>query len=94
MTERTKQEQVAMAAEARRRNKEARDAAKREYWAQEDADKAAAVAVWRSIRDNEQATPGERLEAIRNIEFCLNYHHTPPQPLIVYRDRESTDGTV
>ena len=50
--------------ETRKRNEQYR----RERWEREQAEIKAQAAALRQIRDNPEATPGERLEAIKMLE--------------------------
>ena len=52
------------AQKTRKRNEQAR----RERWERENAEIKAQAAALRQIRDNPDATPGERLEAIKMLE--------------------------
>ena len=54
----------AQAQENRKRNEQYR----RERWEREQAEIKAQAAALRQIRDNPEATPGERLEAIKMLE--------------------------
>lgn len=62
----------------RRENKAKREERRRAYWEQEQIDRACAVVALRKVRDDENSTPQQRLEAVQMISHICGYNHVPP----------------